>query len=232
VKAFDVVAADDAFGSESTAAFIEGLGTAGGATTAHSLVQPGTDWSKVIAGIAAQPTKNVFAAFAGGDAASFITAWDEAQLAGKGYKLFGPGPLADVDVLAQVKGAAAGVTTASFWSSRLDNPENKALMDLFAKTYQDEKGNPTPADSYVVEMWDAMTALDLALQKTNGSGATDVLIAALKGVSFNSPRGAFAFDQGTHNVVQDIYIRQVQATGVAASNVVVDTIPKVVDPGR
>jgi branched-chain amino acid transport system substrate-binding protein len=232
LKAFDIVAADDTFGTESTAAFIEGLGTAAGAATAQSLVQPGTGWSKVVAGIAAQPTKNVFAAFAGGDAASFITAWDEAQLAGKGYKLFGPGPLADVDVLAQVKGAAAGVTTASFWSSTLDNPENKALMDLFAKTYQDEKGNPTPADSYVVEMWDAMTALDLALQKTNGSGATDVLIAALEGVSFNSPRGAFAFDQGTHNVVQDIYIRQVQATGVAASNVVVDTIPKVVDPGR
>jgi len=232
LKAFDVVAADDVLGTESAAAFIEGLGTAGGAATTQTLVQPGTDWSKVIAGIAAQPTKNIFAAFAGADAASFITAWDEARLSGKGYKLFGPGPLADVDVLAQVKGAAAGVTTASFWSSTLDNPENKALMDLFRKTYQDEKGNPTPADSYVVEMWDAMTALDLALQKTDGSGATDVLIAALEGVSFNSPRGAFAFDQGTHNVVQDIYIRQVQATGLAATNVVVATIPKVVDPGR
>jgi branched-chain amino acid transport system substrate-binding protein len=232
LKAFDVVAADDVLGTESAAAFIEGLGTAGGAATTQTLVQPGTDWSKVIAGIAAQPTKNIFAAFAGADAASIITAWDEARLSGKGYRLFGPGPLADVDVLAQVKGAAAGVTTASFWSSTLDNPENKALMDLFRKTYQDEKGNPTPADSYVVEMWDAMTALDLALQKTDGSGATDVLIAALEGVSFNSPRGAFAFDQGTHNVVQDIYIRQVQATGLAATNVVVATIPKVVDPGR
>jgi branched-chain amino acid transport system substrate-binding protein len=81
-------------------------------------------------------------------------------------------------------------------------------------------------------MWDAMTALDLALQKTEGGGAPDVLVAALQGVSFNSPRGAFAFDQGTHNVVQDIYIRQVQATGLATSNVVVGTIPKVSDPGR
>jgi branched-chain amino acid transport system substrate-binding protein len=232
LKAFDVVAADDAFGAESAAAFIEGLGTAGGAATVQSVIQPSTGWSKVVAGIAAQPTKNVFAAFAGGDAVSFIKAWDEAKLTGRGYKLFGPGPLADVDVLTQVKGAAAGVTTASFWSSTLDNPENKALMDLFAKTYQDEKGNPIPADSYVVEMWDAMTALDLALQKTDGGGAPDVLIAALQGVSFNSPRGAFAFDQGTHNVVQDIYIRQVQATGGAASNVVVGTISKVADTGR
>jgi len=58
------------------------------------------------------------------------------------------------------------------------------------------------------------------------------LIAALEGVSFDSPRGPFSFDHGTHNVVQDIYIRQVQTTGVAASNVVVGTIPKVSDPGR
>jgi hypothetical protein len=78
LKAFDVVAADDAFGAESAAAFIEGLGTAGGAATVQSVIQPSTGWSKVVAGIAAQPTKNVFAAFAGGDAVSFIKAWDEA----------------------------------------------------------------------------------------------------------------------------------------------------------
>jgi hypothetical protein len=51
-------------------------------------------------------------------------------------------------------------------------------------------------------------------------------------VSFDSPRGRFSFDQGTRNVVQDIYIRQVHATGATTTNVVVDTIAKVADPGR
>jgi len=131
-----------------------------------------------------------------------------------------------------VKAAAAGVTTASFWSSALDNPQNSALMALFTKTYQDESGNPVPADSYVVQMWDGMTALDHALQKTNGSTEGDALAAALEGVSFNSPRGPFAFDKDTHNVVENIYIRQADASGVSVSNAIIDTIKAVSDPGK
>jgi branched-chain amino acid transport system substrate-binding protein len=229
---FYVTASSDTFGAESAAAFVEGLTKQGGTATATAAVPAGTDWGKVIAVIAAQPTKAVFAAFALSDAEGFIGAWDAAHLSDKGYKVFGPGPLTEVAVLAKVKAAAAGVTTASFWATTLDNPQNTALMALFAKTYKDESGNPVTADSYVVQMWDAMTALDQALQKTGGSTAGDALVAALAGVSFNSPRGAFAFDPSTHNVVQDIYIREVRATGVSVSNAVIDTIPKVGDPGK
>ncbi len=229
---FYVVHAIDTFGTESATAFADGLATQGGVATAQVAAPAGADWAKVVDAIVAQPTKNVFAAFAGTDAIGFISAWDRAHLSDKGYRLYGPGPLTDLDVLAQVKAAAAGVTTASFWSSTLDNPANKALQDLFAKTYQDESGIPVPVDSYVVEMWDAMTALDQALQATNGSTASDALVAALESVSFKSPRGDFAFDRSTHNVIQDVYIREVRATGVAVSNAVVDTISKVSDPGR
>jgi branched-chain amino acid transport system substrate-binding protein len=229
---FYVTSSNDTFGTESAAAFVEGLTKLGGTATAQSAIQPGTDWGKVIATIAAQPTRDVFAAFALSDAEGFLGAWGEAHMFDKGYKLYGPGPLTEIGVLATVKAAAAGVTTASFWSSTLDNPENTALMALFAKTYQDESGNHVPADSYVVQMWDAMTALDQALQKTGGSAASDALVAALQGVSFKSPRGAFAFDPGTHNVIQDIYIREVRVTGVSASNAVIDTIPNVSDPGK
>lgn len=229
---FDVVSSDDTFGTESAAAFVEGLGSAGGAATSRVTVKPGTDWTRVTAAIAAQPTKQVFAAFEGTDAASFITAWDQAGLTAHGYTLYGAGPLTGVDVLGQVGAAAAGVTTASFWDSSLDNPENKALEDLFSTTYQDESGNPSKADTYVVEMWDAMTALDTALGQTAGSASADVLVPALEKVSFSSPRGGFAFDAATHNVVQDIYIRQAQVTGSTVANAVIDTVAKVADPGR
>ena len=231
-KAFDVVSSDDTFGAESAAAFVEGLGTAGGTATTQSAVKPGTDWAKVATAIAGQPTKDVFAAFEGPDASSFIAAWAQAGLTARGYALYGPGPLTGVDVLGQVKAAAAGATTSSFWASTLDNPENKAVQGLFSTTYKDESGNPLTADSFVVEMWDAMTALDKALGQTAGNASTDALIPALVGVSFSSPRGGFAFDPATHNVVQDIYIRQVQVTGSDAMNAVVDTIKKVADPGR
>jgi len=229
---FYVLSSSDTFGIESAAAFVEGLKTQGAAATAVVAAAAGTDWARVVDAIAVQPTKDVFAAFALSDAEGFIGAWDQAHLSAKGYKLYGPGPLTDVDVLAKVKAAAAGVTTASFWSSALDNPQNSALMALFTKTYQDESGNPVPADSYVVQMWDGMTALDHALQKTNGSTEGDALAAALEGVSFNSPRGPFAFDKDTHNVVENIYIRQADASGVSVSNAIIDTIKAVSDPGK
>ena len=59
----------------------------------------------------------------------------------------------------------------------------------------------------------------------------DGLIAALEGTTFKSPRGAVCLRCRTYNVVQDIYIRPVETTGAAASNVVVDTIPKVARSG-
>ena len=229
---FYVTFADDTFGTESANAFTEGLAKQGGTVTAQTAAPAGTDWATVVAAIASQHTTNVFAAFALGDAAGFIRAWDTAHLSDKGYRLYGPGPLSDADVLAAVNAAAAGTMTASFWSSTLDNPQNAALAALFAKTYQDEDGNPVPADGYVVEMWDAMTALDLALQQTGGNTTSDALVAALQGVQFKSPRGDFAFDPSTHNVVQSIYVRDVQATGVSASNAILDTIIDVSDPGR
>jgi len=139
---------------------------------------------------------------------------------------------AALDVLKQVKAAAVGVTTASFWSSALDNQANRTLATTFAQAYQDETGAPLVVDGYVVQMWDAMTALDLALQATNGSPASGRLITALEGVAFKSPRGDFSFDKVTHNVVQDIYIQVVRASGGSVANEVVGTIPKVSDPGR
>ena len=106
------------------------------------------------------------------------------------------------------------------------------MISLFASTYKDEAGNPVPADSYVVAMWDGMTALNHALLKTSGNATGDALVAALGGVSFKSPRGTFAFDQGTHNVIEDIYIRQVRASGTSVANAIVDTIANVSDTGK
>jgi len=230
--AFFLCHADDAFGSESAAAFVEGLTKGGGRDTGRTTVPSGSDREAVVRAIRGQATKNVFAAFAGVDAATFIETWVKAKLSDAGYKLFGPGPLLDGDVLKSFAGATVGTTTTHFWADTLDNPENRALTERFPKTYADEEGRPVPVDMYVVEMWDAMKGIEEALKKTNGSTASDLLIAALEGVSFKSPRGDFTFDKSTHNVIQNIYVREVRVVDGTAANVVVDTIANVADPGR
>ena len=235
-REFFVVNADDAFGSESGAAFVEGLAKNGGKATGRSAVpaKSGADWAKVIAAIKGQPTNNVFAAFVTDDAEGFIGAWDAAGMHGVGYRLFGPGPLVDAQVLKATKQAATGVTTCFPWSPELGAAENKTFVDEFKKAYKDdETGQPLVPDGYAVEMWEAMRILEDALTATRGDVKnTDALVAALETVSFKGPGGDFAFDRSTHNPVQDAYIREVRASAGGLSNVVVDKIGSVKDPGQ
>jgi len=233
---FFVVSGDDAFGTESATAFIEGLAKNGGRATGHVTVaaKGGADWAKVIAAIKAQPAMSVFAALITDDAEGLLNAWETGGMRAAGYKLVGPGPLADYQILSTTRQAATDVTTAFPWSAELDNAENRAFVEEFKKAYKDDTtGQPLPPDGYAVEMWAAMHVLEDALTSTKGDTKnTDALIAALEAVSFKSPGGDFAFDRSTHNPVQDVYIRAVRASGASLVNAVVDKIGSVKDPGQ
>lgn len=213
--------------AESMDAFAVGLAKNGGAVVTRNVNEQAADLSQLVSNIAAQSAKNVFAALSADDAENFLKEWHKQSLSASGYTLFGPGALTDEEVLTQVKDAALSTTTSLFWSPDLDNAENKALVEAFPGTYtDDDTGEPVGLNGYAVEMWDAMTALDLALRQAGAN--TDALIAALEGVAFKSPRGAFAFDKATHTPVQDIYIRQVVSAGASKpANRVLARIPSV-----
>jgi branched-chain amino acid transport system substrate-binding protein len=233
-KDFFLCYEDSPYGAECAAAFSEGLGKNGGKATGRSVVPPSTaDWAPVVGAIRAQPTKSVFGVFLTDDAVAFIKVWDALGMKAAGYNLYGPGPLADQQVLSLSKQSGAGIVTSQFWSSELENTETKALVDAFHKNYTDEDtGGPLTPDAYAVQMWDALVALDQALAKAKGDAKAETLIPTLESVAFNSPRGYFAFDRATHNPVQDIYIREVRASGPTAVNAVIERIANVKDPGQ
>ena len=52
-----------------------------------------------------------------------------------------------------------------------------------------------------------------ALKKTGGKTDGDSLIAAAKGMKWESPRGPMSIDPETRDVVQTIYIRRVEKVG-------------------
>lgn len=227
--AFYLVHSADTFGAESASAFADGLAKGGGKATGNSAAQGG-DWAKLVASIRAQPTKAVYAAFAGDDAAAFLGAWAAAGMAGAGYTLYGPGSLTDDDVLATVGDKALGVTTSMFWASTLDGADNAALVQRYPQTYKDDAGNPAPATADVAAMWDTMRALDEAIRSAGVS--PDALAKALASETVSGVRGSFTFGDGTQNVVENVYIRQVTTSGGSVSNKVVDTISRVADPGK
>ncbi len=71
-----------------------------------------------------------------------------------------------------------------------------------------------------------------ALNRTQGDTTNkDRLIEAIVSVKFASPRGPFEFDPESHNVVQNVYAREVREVGGKLTNVVLETFPMVKDKG-
>jgi branched-chain amino acid transport system substrate-binding protein len=228
VKEVFTFVADYGFGTESQADFTTGFTKGGGKVTGTLKAPLGSaDFVPFVTQLKSQPTKDIYSFFSGADAVKYIQAWNQLGLPAAGYKMYGAGFLTEQDVLAVVKDQANGAITSLFWAVELDNPENKSFKDAYQKEY-----NLLP-DVFAVQAWDGMRALDEALQKTNGDTSDKAkLIAALEAVKFNSPRGAFEFDKDTHNVIQDMYIREVKTVNGQAVNTISDKIGRVTDPGK
>jgi len=68
------------------------------------------------------------------------------------------------------------------------------------------------------------------LKKTGGKTDGAALVAAAKGMKWESPRGPISIDPATRDIVQNVYIRRVEKVGKDIVNVEFETIPNVKDP--
>jgi branched-chain amino acid transport system substrate-binding protein len=71
-----------------------------------------------------------------------------------------------------------------------------------------------------------------ALKKTKGKTDGDALLAAAKGMKWESPRGPISIDPATRDIVQTVYIRRVEKRNGEYWNVEFDRFPDVKDPGK
>ena len=99
----------------------------------------------------------------------------------------------------------------------------------FVKTYQEVSSGRNP-DFFSIGGYDGMHAIYETLKKTKGNTDAETLIAAAKGLKWESPRGPMMIDPETRDVVQNVYIRRVEKVGGELVNVPFDTIPMVKDP--
>ena len=87
------------------------------------------------------------------------------------------------------------------------NHKSKMNAD-FVKAFNAEfKRNP---DFFAVGGYDGMHLIYEALKKTGGKTDGDSLIAAAKGMKWESPRGPISIDPETRDIVQNVYIRKVE----------------------
>ena len=78
--------------------------------------------------------------------------------------------------------------------------------------------------------YDGMHLIYEALKKTGGNADGDSLVAAMKGMSWESPRGPITIDPDTRDIIQNIYMRKVEKVGNELQNVEFATFEAVKDP--
>jgi branched-chain amino acid transport system substrate-binding protein len=80
--------------------------------------------------------------------------------------------------------------------------------------------------------YDGMHLVYEALKKTGGETDGDAVLAVMKGMKWESPRGPMSIDPATRDVVQNEYIRKVERVNGQLYNVEFATVEAVKDPAR
>jgi branched-chain amino acid transport system substrate-binding protein len=167
----------------------------------------------------------VFVFVPSGQGAVFMKEFVERGLDKSGIKLIGTGDVTDDDLIAGFGDAALGVITTHHYSAAHNSPENKAFVAAFEKANNGMRPNFMAVGGY-----DGMALVYKALEKTKGDASGGALIAAMKGMSWMSPRGPVSIDPDTRDIIQNIYVRKVEKVDGALYNVEFETIPNVKDP--
>ncbi len=169
----------------------------------------------------------VFVFVPSGVGAVLMKQFAERGLDKAGIRLIGTGDVTDDDILNEMGDVAMGVVTSHHYSAAHDSPANRQFVDAF------RKANPSMRPNFMaVGGYDGMALVYRALEATKGNSAGDAMLGAMKGMSFESPRGPFQVDAQTREVVQNVYIRKVERRDGQLYNVEFDTIRAVKDPAK
>jgi branched-chain amino acid transport system substrate-binding protein len=162
----------------------------------------------------------------GAQPAAIAKALTERGIDPKRTKVLGQGEITEDEARASMGDAGIGIITVYHYDHNHSSAANKAFVKAFNADY---KRNP---NVYSIGGWDGMHLIYEALKKTGGKADGESLIAAAKGMAWESPRGPISIDPETRDVVQTVYIRRVEKAGAGTLNVEFDKISNVKDPSR
>jgi branched-chain amino acid transport system substrate-binding protein len=139
-------------------------------------------------------------------------------------KILGSGETTAEQALKSMGDSALGIITAWHYDYTSRDPKNVEFVKVFKEMHG---RNP---DFFSSGGYDGMHAIYEALKKADGKSDGDSLIAAAKGLKWDSIRGPMSIDPETRDVIQNIYIRRVQKVDNELVNVPFDKVENVKDP--
>ena len=162
-----------------------------------------------------------------GAGAAVMKQFAERGLDKAGIRLVGTGDVLDDDILNGMGDVVLGVVTSQHYSAAHDSALNREFVAAF------QKANPGMRPNFMaVGGYDGMALIYKALENTGGDADGTKLIAAMKGMAWESPRGPISIDPATRDIIQNDYIRRAEKRDGQIWNIEFDTIPAVKDPAK
>ncbi len=168
----------------------------------------------------------LFVVVPGKQAGVFAKQFLERGMDKSGIRLIGADDLTDDDELPGMTDAVLDIVTASHYSALHQSPMNKTYVKDFEAAYG-KRPNFISLGGY-----DGMHLIYEALRKTGGETGGDAMLASMKGMKWESPRGPMSIDPETRDVVHNEYIRRVERVDGQLYNVEFASVEAVKDPGR
>jgi branched-chain amino acid transport system substrate-binding protein len=161
----------------------------------------------------------VVSGFAGSNPLKFMKQYKDQGLT---LPVLGGSVAADDGLLKSFGDEAVGLISCSGYTSDLDTPSNKRLVDGMVKDYGNIPG------IYAAGIYINGMVAEAALEKTGGkTDDREALIKAMRGLSLtDTPRGPFRFDH-LGNVVGNFYVRKCEKKDGKLVNTTLKTYPNV-----
>ena len=227
IKKVATLTSDYAPGNDALVSFKEHF-TAGGGEVVEEVKVPlaNPDFAPFLQRMKDSKPDAVFVFVPAGQGGNFMKQYAERGLDKSGIRVIGPGDVMDDDLLNAMGDAALGTVTAHFYSAAHPSATNKEFVTVYKKAFNSRPG------FMAVSGYDGIHVIYEALKKTGGKADGDSLIAAMKGMKWESPRGPISIDPETRDIVQNIYIRKVEKVDGELYNVEFATFEAVKDPGK
>ena len=144
----------------------------------------------------------------------------------KGIQLVATGDLLDEQTIDEFGDVVLGVTSAYHYSDVHDSALNRRFV---ADVIEGSKFRP---NTQAIGGYDGMALIYQALEKTGGDSNGAKLLAAMKGMAWESPRGPISIDPETRDIIQNVYLRRVEKRDGHYYNVEFFTYPNMKDPAK
>lgn len=216
-------------GQDAEATFVKDFTAAGGEVLGSLRVpMQNPDFAPYLQKVADTRPEVLFVFVPSGIGAGLLKQFVERGLDKQGVRIVADGSATDDFQLPQMGDEALGLETGFVYSADHDS----ALNAAFRAAYLKASGGVRPS-FIAVAAYDAAHLIALGLKATGGDASGPALVEAIRGASWESPRGPVSIDAQTRDIVQDVWMRRVERKADGQLwNVEFRNFPAIRDPGK